>query len=124
LRKTAESLITESKTYRVSTGQYKRDTEINTQRLYKHYPDSVSLNAKQVSATYKKVATKSTVLPRYEIFRTLPSGQINRKTASLVTHGYEELVTAGDQKEKRTALENVCNSCRQHVATDEMWGMN
>jgi len=28
------------------------------QRLYKHYPDSVSLNAKQVSATYKKVATR------------------------------------------------------------------
>ena len=63
------------------------------QRLYKHYPDSVSLNAKQVSVTYKKkVATRSTLLPRYEIFLTLPPGEIivNRKTASSVTYGYED----------------------------------
>jgi len=90
LPKTAESLITESKTRRVSTGQYKPHIEINTQRLYKHYTDSVSLNARQVSATYKKVATKSTVLPRYEIFPTLPPGEISRKTASLVTLGYAD----------------------------------
>lgn len=87
----AESLITESKIYQVSTGQYKPDIEINTQRLYKHCPDSVSLNAKQVSVKYKKVPTKSTVLTRNEIFRTLPPGEINRKTASSVTRGYEDI---------------------------------
>ena len=91
LRKTAETLITESKTYWPSKGQYKPDMEINTQQVNMQYPESVSLNAKQVYAKYKNVVTKFTVLLWYEILRKLPAGEINRKTACSVTHSYKDI---------------------------------